>query len=70
MKIYRVGGCVRDRLLNLPEADIDWVVTGATTEEMLTLGYQSVGKDFPGFLHPETNPESALARRERTTGPG
>jgi len=70
MKIYRVGGCVRDRLLNLPESDIDWVVTGATTEEMLALGYQSVGKDFPVYLHPETKQEYALARRERKTGPG
>ena len=70
MKIYRVGGCVRDRLLNLPESDIDWVVTGATSEEMLALGYQSVGKDFPVFLHPETKQEYALARRERKTGPG
>jgi len=70
MKIYRVGGCVRDRLLNLPKSDIDWVVTGATTEEMLTLGYQSVGKDFPVYLHPETKQEYALARRERKTGPG
>ena len=70
MKIYRVGGCVRDRLLDLPESDIDWVVTGATSEEMLALGYQSVGKDFPVFLHPETKQEYALARRERKTGPG
>jgi len=70
MKIYRVGGCVRDRLLNLPESDIDWVVTGATTEEMLALGYQSVGKDFPVYLHPETKQEYALARQERKTGPG
>jgi tRNA nucleotidyltransferase (CCA-adding enzyme) len=70
MNIYRVGGCVRDRLLNLPESDIDWVVTGATSEEMLALGYQSVGKDFPVFLHPETKQEYALARRERKTGPG
>ena len=70
MKIYRVGGCVRDRLLNLPVSDIDWVVTGATTEEMLALGYQSVGRDFPVFLHPETKQEYALARRERKTGPG
>ena len=70
MKAYRVGGCVRDRLLDLPESDIDWVVTGATSEEMLALGYQSVGKDFPVFLHPETKQEYALARRERKTGPG
>jgi len=70
MDKYRVGGCVRDRLLNLPESDIDWVVTGATSEEMLALGYQSVGKDFPVFLHPETRQEYALARRERKIGPG
>ena len=70
MKIYRVGGCVRDRLLNLPESDLDWVVTGATTEALLELGYKPVGKDFPVFLHPETRQEYALARSERKTAPG
>jgi len=70
MKIYRVGGCVRDRLLNLPVSDLDWVVTGATAEAMLDLGYKPVGKDFPVFLHPETKQEYALARSERKTAPG
>lgn len=70
MKIYRVGGCVRDRLLNLPVSDIDWVVTGATAEAMLELGFKPVGKDFPVFLHPETRQEYALARSERKTAAG
>lgn len=70
MKTYRVGGCVRDRLLDLPFTDIDWVVTGATVEQMRDAGYQSVGKDFPVFLHPKTKQEYALARCERKTGPG
>ena len=70
MKTYRVGGCVRDKLLNIPVSDIDWVVTGATVKAMLELGYKSVGKDFPVFLHPETKQEYALARSERKTAPG
>lgn len=70
MKIYRVGGCVRDKLLNLPESDIDWVVTGATAKAMLELGYKSVGKDFPVYLHPDSKQEYALARSERKTAPG
>ena len=70
MKFYRVGGCVRDRLLGLPLIDIDWVVTGATVEAMTALGYKPIGKDFPVFLHPETKQEYALARSERKTGPG
>jgi tRNA nucleotidyltransferase (CCA-adding enzyme) len=70
MKIYRVGGCVRDKLLNLPATDIDWVVTGATSDNMLALGYKSVGKDFPVFLHPDSKQEYALARSERKTAPG
>ena len=70
MKAYRVGGCVRDRLLNLPITDIDWVVTGATVEQMNSAGYKPVGKDFPVFLHPDTKQEYALARHERKTGPG
>jgi tRNA nucleotidyltransferase (CCA-adding enzyme) len=70
VKIYRVGGAVRDRLLGLPLKDIDWVVTGATAEQMLALGYKSIGKDFPVFLHPESKQEYALARSERKTGPG
>ncbi len=70
MRQYRVGGCVRDRLLRLPVNDIDWVVTGTTEKQMLSLGYKSIGKDFPVFLHPESKQEYALARSERKTGPG
>lgn len=70
MKRYRVGGCVRDRLLGLEVNDIDWVVTGATIDEMEAAGYKSIGKDFPVFLHPESKQEYALARSERKTGPG
>lgn len=70
MQIYLVGGAVRDRLLNLPVKERDWVVVGATAEEMKALGYRPVGKDFPVFLHPETHEEYALARTERKTGPG
>jgi tRNA nucleotidyltransferase (CCA-adding enzyme) len=62
MEIYLVGGAVRDRLRGLEPADRDWCVTGATPEEMTALGYQSVGRDFPVFLHPETKEEYALAR--------
>ncbi len=70
MKKYRVGGCVRDRLLGLAVNDIDWVVTGATTDDMLAAGYRPVGRDFPVFLHPDSKQEYALARSERKTGPG
>jgi len=70
MNIFKVGGCVRDRLLGLEVKDIDWVVVGASSEEMLAEGYKPVGKDFPVFLHPKTHQEYALARTERKTGPG
>src|SRR5579863_10627256 len=70
MKIYLVGGAVRDRLLGLPVKEKDWVVVGATPQELLDQGYQSVGKDFPVFLHPQTKEEYALARTERKTGRG
>jgi len=70
MKVYLVGGAVRDELLNLPVKERDWVVVGATPEEMLAQGYQAVGRDFPVFLHPETHEEYALARTERKTGAG
>ncbi len=70
MQVYLVGGAVRDRLLGLPVRERDWVVVGATPQEMLALGYRAVGKDFPVFLHPETHEEYALARTERKTGPG
>ena len=70
MKVYVVGGAVRDELLNLPVQDRDWVVVGATPEEMLAAGFRPVGKDFPVFLHPRTQEEYALARTERKTAPG
>lgn len=69
-KTYLVGGCVRDRLLHLPVIDRDWVIVGATSEELLSLGYLQVGKDFPVFLHPVTKEEYALARTERKSGKG
>ena len=69
-KFYLVGGSVRDRLLHLPVVDRDWVVVGATPDELLALGYQQVGKDFPVFLHPITKEEYALARTERKSGKG
>ena len=70
MKTYLVGGAVRDQLLNYPVKEKDWVVVGATVEEMIKLGFQQVGKDFPVFLHPKTKDEHALARTERNTAPG
>ena len=70
MDVYRVGGCIRDKYLDLAIKDQDWVVVGATPEELIKLGYRSVGKDFPVFLHPDTNEEYALARTERKTAPG
>ena len=70
MQTYMVGGAVRDALLGLPVNDHDWVVVGATPEAMIALGYLSVGKDFPVFLHPQTHEQYALARTERKTGPG
>jgi tRNA nucleotidyltransferase (CCA-adding enzyme) len=70
MKIYLVGGAVRDRLLGLPVKDNDWVVTGASPEKMQEQGFIPVGKDFPVFLHPETGEEYALARTERKSGKG
>ena len=70
MNIYRVGGAVRDRLLGRPSSDVDYVVVGATPEQMVASGYRPVGKDFPVFLHPHTNAEYALARTERKTAPG
>ncbi|MGQ0657139.1 MAG: multifunctional CCA addition/repair protein [Chromatiales bacterium] len=70
MRIYKVGGAVRDRLLGVPVQDCDWVVVGATPEQMEALGYRPVGKEFPVFLHPETHEEYALARTERKTGRG
>ncbi len=70
MKIYLVGGAVRDELLGLPITERDYVVVGSSPEEMLQQGFRPVGKDFPVFLHPDTGAEYALARTERKIGPG
>ena len=70
MKVYLVGGAVRDELLGRPVGERDWVVVGATPQQMLDSGFRQVGRDFPVFLHPETGEEHALARTERKTGPG
>ncbi|MFY8083625.1 MAG: multifunctional CCA addition/repair protein [Rubrivivax sp.] len=69
-RCFEVGGCVRDALLGRPIADRDWVVVGATPQEMLDAGFRPVGKDFPVFLHPTTHEEYALARTERKSGRG
>lgn len=70
MEVYCVGGAVRDALLGLPVQDHDYVVVGATPEQMVAQGYRPVGKDFPVFLHPKTHEEYALARTERKTAKG
>lgn len=70
MKVFQVGGCVRDRLLGLEPKDVDYVVTGATEAEMLEQGFSKVGADFPVFLHPVTKEEWALARKERKVAVG
>lgn len=70
MKIYAVGGAVRDELIGLPVKDRDWVVVGATPEALLAQGFLPVGRDFPVFIHPSTREEYALARTERKTAPG
>jgi tRNA nucleotidyltransferase (CCA-adding enzyme) len=70
LRVYCVGGAVRDELLGLPVRDRDWVVVGATPDDLLARGFRPVGKDFPVFLHPETHEEYALARTERKTGAG
>ncbi len=70
MNIYAVGGAIRDAVMGIPVNDIDYVVVGSSAEEMIALGYQPVGKDFPVFLHPQTHAEYALARTERKTGVG
>lgn len=70
MKVFTVGGFVRDHLLGIPASDKDFVVVGATPEQMIELGYTPVGKDFPVFLHPESKDEYALARTERKSGNG
>jgi tRNA nucleotidyltransferase (CCA-adding enzyme) len=70
MEIYLVGGAVRDELLGLPVKERDWVVVGATADDLRRRGFRLVGKDFPVFLHPDTHEEYALARTERKTAPG
>jgi tRNA nucleotidyltransferase (CCA-adding enzyme) len=70
MKIYAVGGAIRDTLMGMPVHDIDYVVVGSNVDEMIAKGFRPVGKDFPVFLHPETQAEYALARTERKTGQG
>ncbi|MBW8811355.1 MAG: multifunctional CCA tRNA nucleotidyl transferase/2'3'-cyclic phosphodiesterase/2'nucleotidase/phosphatase, partial [Lysobacter sp.] len=70
MKVYLVGGAVRDGLLGLPAGDRDYVVVGETPEAMLAAGFKAVGKDFPVFLHPDSGEEYALARTERKSGRG
>lgn len=70
MQIYKVGGAVRDQLLGIEPKDCDWVVVGASVDDMLNQGYLAVGKDFPVFLHPKTKEEYALARTERKNGVG
>lgn len=70
MKIYLVGGAVRDKLLGLPVLERDWVVVGSSPDQMQQLGYQQVGNSFPVFLHPDSKEEYALARTEKKTGPG
>lgn len=70
MKVYLVGGAVRDQLLGIPVHERDWVVVGATPQQLLMKNFRQVGRDFPVFLHPETNEEYALARTERKSAPG
>jgi tRNA nucleotidyltransferase (CCA-adding enzyme) len=70
MRVYEVGGAVRDALLGLPVEERDWVVVGASADELTARGFRRVGKDFPVFLHPQTGEEYALARTERKTAPG
>ena len=70
MKVYKVGGAVRDKLLNYPFTDEDWVVVGAEPRELINKGFIQVGIDFPVFLHPESKDEYALARSERKSGLG
>jgi tRNA nucleotidyltransferase (CCA-adding enzyme) len=70
MKIYLVGGAVRDALLHRPVHENDWVVVGARPDDLISQGYRAVGKDFPVFLHPTTQEEYALARTERKSGSG
>ena len=70
MEIYKVGGCVRDKLLGIKSNDNDFVVVGSSVDQMISLGFRPVGKDFPVFLHPKTNEEYALARSEKKISVG
>ena len=70
MKIYLVGGAVRDKILGIPVTDKDYLVVGSSPEEMVKLGFKAIGKDFPVFLHPKTKEEYALARTEKKVGKG
>jgi tRNA nucleotidyltransferase (CCA-adding enzyme) len=70
MKIYLVGGALRDKFLNIPIKDKDYVVVGGTPEEMVKKGFKPIGKDFPVFIHPDTKDEYALARTEKKIGIG
>ena len=70
MQVYLVGGAVRDKLLGLPVKERDWVVVGAEAQTLIARGYRQVGRDFPVFLHPDTQEEYALARTERKSGKG
>ena len=70
MKIFAVGGAIRDELLKLEVRERDWAVVGGSAEQLIAKGYKPVGKDFPVFLHPKTGEEYALARTERKVGPG
>ena len=70
MQVYRVGGAIRDMLLNFPSVENDWVVVGATPSQLIDLKYRPVGRDFPVFIHPKTGEEYALARTEMKTGKG
>ena len=70
MKIYLVGGALRDKFLNIPIKDKDYVVVGSTPEEMVKKGFKPIGKDFPVFIHPDTKDEYALARTEKKIGIG
>ena len=70
MQIFRVGGAVRDKLLNYPYHENDWVVVGSSPEEMVGLGFTPIGNDFPVFIKPETGEEYALARTERNIEKG
>ena len=65
MKIYKVGGAVRDSIMGVQSSDNDWVVVGSSPEEMISKGYKPIGKDFPVFLHPKTNEEYALAELKK-----